>query len=130
MAPARFDAETLALLDAAPTIRIDTVDRHAPGGPSRSTIIWIVVDGEDVFVRSVRGGRGRWYRDLLADPEATLRPHKGRWSPVAVVAEPAGDAPSIERCSRALERSYAGDPALGLMLREDTLATTLRLVPA
>jgi hypothetical protein len=104
----RFDDATLSLLDAAPTVRIETVDRHAPGGPLRSTIIWIVVDGADVFARSVRGPRGRWFRDLLGDPRATLRPHKGGWSPIEVTAEAADDATSIERCSRALQRSSRG----------------------
>lgn len=128
--PQRFDSETLALLDTSSTVRIETVDRHARGGRPRSTIIWIVVDAGEVFVRSVRGRRGRWYRDLMVDPAATLRPHQGRWSPIAVTAEAADDSESIDRCSQALERSYGGDPALHLMLREDTLATTMRIRPA
>jgi hypothetical protein len=126
---ATFDAATLARLEAVQTVRIQTVDRHDPGGAPRSTIIWIVVDDGDVFVRSVRGTRGRWYRDLQADPHAVVVAHRDRWPVIDVEAEPADDPPSIERCSRALERTYAADPALASMLRPETLATTLRLVP-
>ncbi|MGH8914754.1 MAG: DUF2255 family protein, partial [Acidimicrobiia bacterium] len=36
------------------------------------TVIWVVVDDDDVFVRSVRGELGRWYQRALADPEVTL----------------------------------------------------------
>lgn len=125
----RFGADTLALLDTSSTVRIETVDRHAPSAPPRSTIVWIVVEDGDVFVRSVRGFRGRWYQDLLSDPRALLLPDHGRWDPIAVTAELADDAESIGRCSRAIERSYPGDPAVALMLRDDTLPTTVRLVP-
>ena len=125
-----FDAGTLTHLDADDEVRIETVDRGAPGGPHRSTIIWIVVDGADVFVRSVRGPRGRWFRDLLADPHGTLVARRApRWTSIAFEALVADDPVSIERCSRALERKYAKDPALASMLQPETLATTLRLRP-
>ncbi len=52
-----FTTDELRLLEETAEVEIET---HAPsdGAPSR-TIIWIVVDGVDVFVRSVRGARGR-----------------------------------------------------------------------
>jgi hypothetical protein len=84
-----------------------------------------------VFVRSVRGDRGRWYRDLLEEPRAVLH-GRGRQPgpPLAVTAEPAADDVSIARCSAALERSYPADPALATMLEPATLPTTMRLRPA
>jgi hypothetical protein len=129
-AGAAFDPASLARLAADDTVRIETVDRHVPDGPPRSTIIWIVADGSDVFVRSVRGSRGRWYRDLVADPRGTLVARRTpRWASIAFEAVVADDPASIERCSRALEHKYAGDPALASMLQPETLATTLRLRP-
>jgi hypothetical protein len=34
--------------------------------------IWVVVDGDPAYVRSVRGARGRWYREARAYPQAVL----------------------------------------------------------
>jgi hypothetical protein len=35
-------------------------------------VIWVAVADEEVLVRSVRGTKGRWYRDLAAGGPATL----------------------------------------------------------
>jgi len=120
----RFPTDQLAAIDAALEVEIET--RPAADEPSHRTIIWIVAEADEVFVRSVRGGRGRWYREAMATREAILRVGGAA---TAVRITPAIDAPSIDRCSRALRRKYAGDPALGTMLRPETLSTTLRLDP-
>jgi hypothetical protein len=120
----RFDDETLRLLDATEEVRLET--RSARGDEHRTTI-WIVVDGTDVYIRAVRGPRGRWYRELLANPEAALRVGRRR---IAVRAVPATDERSIEACNEALRRKYTGIPGFEPMFREHTLPTTLRLLPA
>jgi hypothetical protein len=63
----KFDADTLrALRDVQePTIR---TDKH----PKSAVVIWVVVDGDDVFVRSWLGTKGRWYKDLATGGPATL----------------------------------------------------------
>ncbi|HEX2142192.1 MAG TPA: nitroreductase/quinone reductase family protein [Candidatus Limnocylindria bacterium] len=115
--------DDLALLREAEEVRIET-SRHT-GAPSRRTIIWVVVDDRDrVLVRSVRAERGRWYRDLLANPAGVLH-LDGR--ALGVRAEQVTDGERIEACSTALSRKYADDPALPSMLRADTLPTTLQL---
>ena len=119
-----FTAEQLAAIDAARTVRIET--RRTAESPTHRTTIWVVVEGGQVFVRSVRGGRGRWYRDLLRTPDGTL--HVARQI-IPVRAEWAADPDAIAACSRGLARSYAGDPSLSSMLRPDVLASTLRLRP-
>lgn len=124
MAADRFAPELLERLGQAEEVRIETRRRE---GAARRTVIWVVVDDGEVFVRSVRGDRGRWCRELLADPVGALHVD-GERIPVRAVA--ADDPASIERVSRALERKYAGDQALALMLRPHTLPTTLRLEPA
>jgi hypothetical protein len=66
-AMSKFDADTLrALRDVQePTIR---TDKH----PKTAVVIWVVVDGDDVFVRSWLGIKGGWYQDLAAGGPATL----------------------------------------------------------
>jgi len=120
----RFEPGDLALLDETEEVEIETA---RPDGPVHRTIIWVVVDGDDVFVRSVRGNTARWYREATAVPRATIHA-AGRQLPVRV--EPAADPSSVRRATDALGRKYARDPALRLMVKPDILDTTLRLTPA
>lgn len=126
---ATFPADVIADLAEREEIQLETAAPSRPGG-TRKTIIWVMVDGKDVFVRSVRGEQGYWYRELLAEPKAVLHYRgKPKREPVQVRAVRASDPKSIERCSRALVSKYTGIPGLKEMLEEDTLATTLRLEP-
>jgi hypothetical protein len=115
--------DDLDLLREAEEVRIET-SRH-PGAQSRRTIIWVVVDDRNrVLARSVRAERGRWYRDLLANPAGTIHVDGCE---LAVRAEQVTDEKRIEACSMALSRKYANHPALRSMLRANTLRTTLQL---
>jgi hypothetical protein len=122
-----FDPGTLALWQATPEIEIET--SRADGGPVRRTIIWIVVDGESVYVRSVRGEAGVWYRALKARPRGAVHANGQR---VAVQASSVTDAPTIARVSDLLRDKYQerwpGPTAS--MLREEILPTTMKLEPA
>ena len=69
-----FDADTLRLLDEAHEVGIRT-DRH----PGTTVVIWVVVAEDAVFVRSFRGTKGRWYRDLAAGGPAMLDVAAGGW---------------------------------------------------
>jgi hypothetical protein len=105
-------------------VRIETTRRD---GSLRRTIIWVVVDGDDTFVRSWKGERGHWYRAALETPHAVTLTVRDMRLPIAV--ELADDDDSVERCSRALALKYAGDPSTDSMIKPYNLATTLRLVP-
>src|SRR5215831_13724994 len=64
---ANFDADTLRELHAFREVTIRT-EKH----PQTAVVIWVVVADDEVFVRSVRGSKGRWYRDLANGGSATL----------------------------------------------------------
>jgi hypothetical protein len=121
---ARFTADQLSAIAAAEEVEIET--RAGPGAPVHRVIIWVVVEDDEVYVRSVRGPRGRWFRELMAASEGALHV-AGTRHPVR--AELADDDVSVDRCSRALERKYVRDPALRTVLRAETLPTTVRLEP-
>ena len=111
-------------LDAAKEIEIET---QRPGRDEpRRTIIWVVVDDGEVFVRSWRGDTARWYREIVADPEAAVIVD-GTSTPV--LATPATDPDSVERTSAGLRRKYAGESEVDAMVRAEILPTTLRLEP-
>jgi hypothetical protein len=104
-----------------------TIETTRPDGRTRRTIIWVVVEGGQLLVRSVRGDRGHWYQAALDRPADVRLEVGGQWLPVRAMA--ATDDDSIARCSRQLAVKYAGDPSLPSMLRRNVLATTLRLEP-
>jgi hypothetical protein len=62
-----FDADILRELRNLQEVAI-RIDKH----PNTAVVIWVAVADEEVFVRSVRGPKGRWYRDLAAGGPATL----------------------------------------------------------
>jgi hypothetical protein len=120
-----FEQDVVERVDAADEVEIET--RRANGQPIR-TIIWVVVDGGRVYVRSVRADEGKWYRRLRANPVGALHVG-GRALPVRAVA--VTDPAEIERVSQALRRKYARQASsLASMLRPETLPTTMRLEPA
>jgi hypothetical protein len=94
--------------------------------PDSAITVWIVVSDNEVLVRSVRGIKGRWYRDLAGGGPATLE-FDGRR--LAVQAVPATDADSIERASREFLSKYRSSPYAESMVGPAVLQTTLRLEP-
>jgi hypothetical protein len=119
-----FEDSDLAAIAAAKEVRIET---RSAAGEAHRTIIWIVEQDSQVYVRSYLGARGRWYREALADPEVAIHVDGRR---VAAKAVPAADAASVEACSEGLTAKYRRSQSLRAMLAPDVLPTTLRLVPA
>lgn len=121
--PMNFDEETLAALRDTDEVEIETGSGE---GVVHRTIIWIVADDCDAYVRSVRGARGRWYRELRDRPEGALI-LAGERVPVRAVA--ASDAASVELVSDLLRAKYGRRSAASTesMLTVATLPTTLRL---
>ena len=118
---AKFDADTLRQLRDIKEVAIRT-ERH----PDSAIVIWVVVAAADVFVRSVRGPSGRWYRDLAIGGAATLEFARG---PIQVTAIPERDPAAIDRASQEYLRKYRPSPYAPAMVKAEVLQTTLRLEP-
>jgi hypothetical protein len=118
---AHFDKQTLAQLSAQDEIAIRT-GKH----PDKAVPIWVAVADGEVFVRSVRGAQGRWYRDVAERAEATV---EFAGHALSVRAVPAADAQSVERASREYLRKYERSPYAQSVVRAEVLPTTLRLEP-
>lgn len=121
---ARFDDETLRRLAEEREVDIETM---RPDGTTRTTVIWVMVDDGEVFVRSWRGDRGYWFQSATEPDAHVALVVDGRRIPVNV--HDATDAQSVERTSHQLEIKYADSDSLEDMLRADVLGTTLRLEP-
>jgi hypothetical protein len=118
---AKFDADILRELRDLREVAIRT-EKH----PETAVVIWVVVSDDDVFVRSVRGGKGRWYRDLATGGSATLE-FAGRRQEVQAI--PASDADAIAWASREYLSKYQPSPYAQSIVRAEVLTTTLRLEP-
>jgi hypothetical protein len=121
-----FDNETLSLLDETMEVRIET--RRDADSPEHRTIIWVVVIEGEVFVRSVRGQKGRWYREISSNPEGALHVRGNR---IPVRAAHATDGPTVDAVSDAIRSKYEQDSPgpTAAMVRPDVLPTTLKLSP-
>ena len=117
----KFDADTLRTLRDVREIAIRT-DAH----PNAAVVIWVVAADDEVFVRSVYGAKGRWYRDLAAGGTATLE-FAGRRMTVGAIAET--DPAAIDRASAEYLRKYQPSPYAAAMVKAEVLPTTLRLEP-
>jgi hypothetical protein len=117
----KFDAKTLSDLHAAHEVSIRT-ERH----PDAAVVIWVAVADDEAFVRSFRGAKGRWYRDLAAGGPATLELGGRR---LVVQAMPVNDAATIAQASREYLRKYGSSPYAQAMVKPGILSTTLRLEP-
>ena len=116
-----FAADTQRELRDVQEVAIRT-DKH----PKTAVVIWVVVADDEVFVRSVGGAKGRWYRDLAAGGPATLE-FAGRR--LAVQAIPASDPETLARASNEYLRKYRPSPYAQAMVKAEVLPTTLRLEP-
>ena len=111
-------------MDAAKEVDIETVGED--GATHRVTIWLVVIDGTP-YVRSVRGVKGRWYRELTARKGGALHVGSRR---VEVRPAEVRSTEEIDEVSAAFWRKYTKNSSLFSMLRLVTLHTTLRLEPA
>ena len=122
-----FAPDTLRLIDEAREVRIET--RRDEDAPTHRTTIWVVTVDGTVFVRSVRGREGRWYREVSENPAAALHVGHDR---IAVRAVPVTDEAKIRAVSEAYREKYGrtSPGSTRAMVQPETLPTTLRLEPA
>ena len=118
-----FPKATLALLDRSHEVDVET---RSPKGTAHSVPIWVVVDGDDVFIRTYRGPKSRWYREILAGPGALVV--NGKRIPVRAIA--AADSASVKSASDGYRKKYRTGGSLDSMLIPAVLPTTVRLEPA
>lgn len=124
MTEERFPDLLITRFDGAKEVDIET---RSPEGNVHKVTIWIVVHEGAPYVRSVKGKKGRWYRELVARNEGAIQvgTRKVAVRPVAISSPEV-----IDEVSAALWRKYTKNNSLFSMLRLATLDTTLRLDPA
>lgn len=122
--PNRFDAPTLDLLGRVPEVEIETTSLD--GEQRHRTIIWVVVVGDQAYIRSEYAEAGRWYREARSEPRVILHA-EGKALPVTAVL--ADDAEMVEAVSDAYRAKYGkrSPGSTEAMIAPHTLEHTLRL---
>ena len=116
----------VALKAFADTREVDVETRSADG-KLHSVIIWIVVVDGVPYVRSVRGPKGRWFRELMARKEGAIKVGRVRYP---VRPKLVKDEATNGRVSQAIRTKYKTSKAsVSAMVRAEVLATTARLEP-
>lgn len=106
---------------------VDIAPRRADGSLRQPTTIWVVRDGDDLFVRSWHGMEGHWWRSASAS-------HTGRITAdgmeMDVTFSDAGDPDVNDRVDAAYRAKYGRhSDYVEPMVADQARATTLRLAP-
>lgn len=119
-----FPALVLEAFHAKHEVEIETA---SASGAVHRVVIWIVVVDDTPYVRSVRGPRGRWWRELMRTRRGAIHVG-GRRIPVRAIR--VSDAAENGRVSEAIEDKYRRPVAsVRAMVRAEVLPTTARLEP-
>ena len=104
---------------------IDVAVRRSDGTVGRSTTIWVVLVGDELYVRSYRGPNGSWYRAATRTHEGVVRAG-GLERDVTFAADHTADPAAIDDAYHA---KYGRSSYVDAMVTPEAVATTLRLVP-
>ncbi|MEU2779362.1 DUF2255 family protein [Streptomyces sp. NPDC007162] len=99
---------------------------HSDGTPRTPVPIWVVRDGDDLYVRSFRGSAGAWYRAARASHEGRIR--SGGVDKDVTLVE-VTDRGVNDRIDTAYRTKYGRYGARYIDPMVASRATTLKLVP-
>ncbi|MFF2848745.1 DUF2255 family protein [Streptomyces sp. NPDC058001] len=110
------------------TDELDIVPLREDGTRHDPTTIWVVRDGDDLYVRAVRGRGGAWFRHATARHEGQIR-SGGVTKDVSLVEE--GDTNLNDRLDTAYRAKYRGysNAYVDPVVADTARSATLKLVP-
>src|SRR3954451_17327209 len=122
---AEWTTEQATLIAAPEEVRV--VPQRRDGSPRRPVTIWIVGDGDRVFIRSTNGSTASWFRGALATGAGQIVAG-GRTSEVTFAEADPSDLPAIHTAYR---QKYGRYPSIVDHLVEDgPRDATLQVRPA
>lgn len=120
-----WKSDELAKIGAAEEVQIAPLRRD--GTPRKPVTVWIVRHGDDLYVRSVRGRSGHWFRGTQERHEGRIRAG-GAQKDVTLVDADHDIDDEVDAAYRAKYRRYAGS-ILNSVLTAEARSTTIKLVP-
>lgn len=122
---ASWSAEQVAAITAPQEVQIST--RRADGSLRMPTTIWIVGDGDRLFVRSTNGRPAAWFRGAIATGAGQIH-SGGNTYDVVFFEAVAADLPSVDRAYRTKYRQYPS--IVDHLLESGPRSATLEVFPA
>ncbi len=121
----QWTKDQLERIGRAEEVRVESVGED--GTLSKPVTIWAVRHGDGIYVRSVRGRDGRWYRAVQKTRQGQIR---GGGVQVDVTFEEAeaGVEGELDDAYRTKYRRYAG-AILNSVLTAQARSATVKLVP-
>ena len=119
-----WTTDELDRIDAADELEIASL--RADDTLRNPTTIWVVRLGDDLYVRSVNGRAGTWFRGAQDRHEARIQAGGVGKDVLLVEADDPGD--EIDAAYRTKYRRYAAN-IVGSVLTPEARAATLKLVP-
>jgi hypothetical protein len=119
-----WTADELDKIDAADELEIASV--RTDGTLRNRTTIWAVRHGDDLYVRSVNGRTGTWFRGAQDRHEARIQ--AGGVGKDVLLVETDDQGGEIDAAYRTKHRRYAAG-IVGSVLTPEARAATLKLVP-
>jgi hypothetical protein len=118
-------SDKLAKIAAAEEVQIASVRRDGTLG--KPVTVWAVRHGDDLYVRSVKGRNGKWYRGTQERHEGRIRAGQAQQEVTFVDAGNDVDD-EVDAAYRAKYRRYTGS-ILNSVLTAAARASTVKLVP-
>jgi len=106
---------------------VDVAALTRDGSVRNRVTIWVVGHGEDLYVRSIRGRSGAWFRAVHGPTDGRIWAGRFQRDVKFEKADP-GINDEIDAAYRSKYRRYAGR-ILNSVLTPEARSTTLRLVP-
>jgi hypothetical protein len=122
---AEWTTEQAALIAAPQEVQVITLRRA--GAPRRPVTIWIVGDGDRVFIRSTNGRTASWFRGALTTGAGQIVAG-GRTSEVTFTQADPTDLPAVDTAYREKYGRYAG--IVDHLVQDGPREATLQVRPA
>ena len=106
---------------------VQVTSRQGDGTLRKPVTIWVVRDGDSLYVRSVKGPTGAWFRGTQERHEGRIR-GGGVEQDVTFVNADHDIGDKVDAAYRAKYRRYAGS-ILNSVLTPQARSTTIQLVP-
>ena len=121
----QWKGDQLDKLGGAEEVQIASIGRD--GALRRPVTVWAVRHGDDLYVRSVRGRNGLWFRGVQERHAGRIRAGGVQQDVTFVDADHDIDD-EVDAAYRAKYRRYAGN-ILDSVLTPEARSTTVKLVP-
>jgi hypothetical protein len=119
-----WTSDELSKIEAAE--ELDLASARRDGTLRKTVTMWVVLHGDDLFVRSVNGRKSSWFRGAEARHEAHIQAGGVDKDVFLVETDDVND--ELDAAYRAKYRRYA-ESIVGSIVSPQARAATLKLVP-